>query len=72
MVKYTFFGNLGVIVGQRFFRNVLPAKKTADGFSEFAKKIVGLDCIAVPMPEEKSQKSDTTCCRSFPGIEKWF
>ena len=70
MVGYTFDPEM--IGKQRFFRKVLLAKKAADGFSEFAKKIVGLDCIAVPMPEEKSQKSNAVCHGSFFDTRRWF
>ena len=73
MDKDTFFGDPDMIGKQRFFRNVLPAKKAAGGFAEFAKKIVGLDCISVPMPkEEKSQNSNTVCHGLFFDTRKWF
>ncbi|HPN55019.1 MAG TPA: hypothetical protein PLB52_03785 [Candidatus Moranbacteria bacterium] len=53
-MNYTFFGDLEMIGKQRFFRKTANTKQTANNFSEFAKKIIGLDCIGVPMPEEKS------------------
>ncbi|HOX10486.1 MAG TPA: hypothetical protein P5323_03565 [Candidatus Moranbacteria bacterium] len=74
MVEYTFFSDLEMVGRQRFCRKVLPTKKAADGSSKFAEKIVGLDCIGVPMPEKQISQKKAAGQAMDQGVvtKRWF